>query len=738
MTELVERVASALRDRRWEDYEEVWLDAIEAESGSLPEFLQAAQLTLNAGEGERAGMMLALLVPQLEQMDLDDRQAFLEALVSCLPKEREHRTALIALYKERFGAQPGFDTFLKVANLKRTPEPGPAIAQFKKMMNFVPGSFVYHRSGWGVGEITEIRSLEAMAIIDFEERSGHRVSVSAIPDICTLLPPNDFRVMIWRDPDGLQEMAANRPEEIIKSVLRTTGRPMTLARLREAISGKIMPSNQWSKWWARARTALKKDREIGVTGDKAAEYFLREGEADPISELANRVRNADLKTRLKLLREAFEDFPEEQHEQLHRFFDRIQHSLLHRDAEPPLLLEGLLFLHRHGVEAEELPAVSDLLEESGHPGELINGLSRFDDQKEIIDLLREQGAEGWEKLHTELVLGADDAPREYLFTLLDQEDRQGEVDQHAREVNSLPKKAPFFFLWLTRMAAEQNFERIPSLEGISAADFFLRALLLLDDIAARSQHDDNPDLHLQVKRYRQRLSNRPYTIMVNCINHAETRVVREIYHNVEGCRGFSDTIRKRMLAAVLRKHPDVLSATEKRTTTAKIDESTIYATAEAILRKRKELEYMRNEKLPEIYKAIGDAAAMGDLSENYEFTSAIEERENLNRRIMELQAQLDSVVQIDVSQAATDHVSLGSRATLTNLASGDTEVYSVLGPWDGDPEHGVVSYLSPLGLSLMDKKPGQEFEVDLPSGVARYKVENITIHGEQPSGQGVG
>lgn len=726
MSDLVTRVKSALRDSRWEDYEETWLDAIEADSGKLSDYLEAARASVDAGEGERAGNMLTLLSPQLEQMKIEDRERMLEMLCVCLPREREHRKALLKLYEEHYGDRPGYDVFLKAANIKRSPEPDKAIPQFKNMIHFVPGSFVYHRSGWGVGEITEVKPLEAMAMIEFEGRSAHRVSVSAIPEICQLLSPNDYRVLAWRNPARLQETAEKDPIGLIKIVLHSTGRPMTLARIREALSGRVIPTKDWSKWWAKNRALLKKDPEIGVSGDKTAEYFIREGEADPIAELAARLRGTDLKTRLKILREATEDFSEELQAEIHPFFGRLRDGLVHRDGGAPLLLETLLFLHQHGFNAEDLPAVSDLLEESGHPSELINGLSRFDDQKEIIDLLREQGGEGWEKLHIELILGSDDPPRDYLLSLLPEEQRVLEVDGLAREVNSLPKRAPLFFLWLAQLASRNEFDLIPSLRGLSTADFFLRAVLLLDDVANRANHEESAELELMLKRFRQRLSNRPYTLMQRSIDGAESRMLREIYHQIEKCRGLSDTIRKRMLAALLRKEPELLSTSKKET--AALDESVVYATPEAIQRKRKELEYLRNEKLPEIYKMIGDAAAMGDLSENYEFTSAIEERENMNRRVMEIQKQLDGVVQIDVSQASTSHVSLGSRATLTNMQTGEREIYSVLGPWDGDPEQGVVSYLSPLGLSLIDKASGEEFEVELPTGMARYRVESIGVH----------
>lgn len=726
MSQLVKSLKSALRESRWEDYEEIWLDAIEAESGELEDYLTAARLTLEANEGKRAALMLSLLAPQAATMKPQERCAFLEVMVCCDPKEADHREALIATYEEIHGRKPGYAVYLKATNIRRSRTPAQSIELFQRMIQFVPGCFVYHRSGWGVGEILDVNSMERVAIIDFERMPQHRVAVGAIPDICDLLPADDFRVLAWRDPAGLQEMAATTPVKLFKTVLRSTNRRLPLAIIREAIAGKVFPSNEWSRWWAKVRTAIKKDPEIGIGGDKKAEYFLRQGEGDSLTELGERLRGSDLKTRLRLLREALVDFPDERR-QLDPHFAAIQRSLKHRDAELPLLLECLLFLHHEDYRVDELPTALSLIEGWDNPADVINGLSRVDDQIECLDLLRGQSGEGWPQLLSDLLLASDDAPREYLIRLMEEDGRAAEIDEMARTISRLPKRAPHFFLWLVRQRCGASFPLVPSIESATPADYFLRALLLLDDVAARSQHDPaDVTLALQVKRMRQRIGGHPYNLMRQSLGGAATSVWREVYHQVEGCRGLSDAIRKRMLTFLLRDNPGMLSS--KKRVVAKLDESTLYATESAIIRKRRELEYLCNDKLPEIHKAIGDAAEMGDLSENYEFASAIEERENTNRQVMELQKQLDRVTRIDLGLATTDRVSIGSRATLTNLETDETEVFSVLGPWDMDPEHGVVSYLSPLGSALMDAVKGGEVEVKLPEGIAHYRVEQIEVH----------
>ena len=97
-------------------------------------------------------------------------------------------------------------------------------------------------------------------------------------------------------------------------------------------------------------------------------------------------------------------------------------------------------------------------------------------------------------------------------------------------------------------------------------------------------------------------------------------------------------------------------------------------------------------------------------------------------RVLELQAQLDTAVRIDLTEVDTSQVSIGTRVTLRNLTEDAVETYSILGPWDGDPTAGVVSYRAPLGRALLNKEVGEEIDVELPDGSVQYRIDKIEPH----------
>ena len=151
----------------------------------------------------------------------------------------------------------------------------------------------------------------------------------------------------------------------------------------------------------------------------------------------------------------------------------------------------------------------------------------------------------------------------------------------------------------------------------------------------------------------------------------------------------------------------------------------IFSTSKGEETLKEELRELNEVKLPEIAKAIGAAADLGDLSENAEFTSALEERDSLVSKAEKIQDDLKKIVLIDASQAEEGTVGLGSKVSAENLETGERVTYTVLGPWDGGPEDGVLNYRSPLGQFFLGASVDDELDVVLPGGATRYKILGV-------------
>ena len=728
MSKFIDRLTQAMKEQAWGEYEEAWLDAIEGENVRFSEYLNATSNAITAGHGERAGQMMELILQSglTDELTPDKKLEFHEALACSLPRNKDARETLLELYKKQFGHIEGFDNCVETSGLMDGTRPAEVIPLFKRMVHYQPGSYVKHRSGWGVGVVKELDPALGTATVDFEKKDGHSVKLEALPQICDPLEADHYLVLGWQRPEELRRIAEEEPGELIKLVLRTSNRPIPLARIREALVGVAVPATSWSKWWSRARTAIKKDPLVGLSGGKNNELYLLDGPEALATSIERRFSGLSPKDRLKTIRECLSEIPEDQLPLLDGQFKILRRDIVRGDLDHANRVSALLLLRDHAPDGEEESAIGALVLRAGHCADLLNSLGRDDDMRDTLALIRELDTDDWVQLRSELILQADDSLRELVLNLLDDSGELAIADQIASSVLHRPRRSPLFFLYLARCSASENSAKFPSLKGASAPDLFRQAAALFDRLSLENEGSaKNPGLEIAVKRYRQHLSVKPFALLSRVLDQCGLTDAREIYMQLAGSRSISDSNLDKAKAIILRKFPKVLAGQPSRGSVA-VAESAIYSTEFGLSKVQSELEEIRNVKLPEIFKAIGDAAALGDLSENAEFTAAIEERENLNRKVMELQGDLDRVRVIDPEEASMDQIGLGSQIRFHNLSTDTVAEYCLLGPWDGGPDEGVLSYLSPLGKAMLQKKVGDQFEVKLPTGVHSIKILEIS------------
>lgn len=151
----------------------------------------------------------------------------------------------------------------------------------------------------------------------------------------------------------------------------------------------------------------------------------------------------------------------------------------------------------------------------------------------------------------------------------------------------------------------------------------------------------------------------------------------------------------------------------------------IYLTRAGYEKLREELEYLKNTKRREISKAIGEARAQGDISENAEYDAAKDAQGHCEARIVELEEKLSNVRIIEDLSIPSDKVYIGAKVTLKDLASGDQVQYMLVSAEEADYEHNKLSIVSPIGRGLMGKAVDQEVEIEAPAGNLSYRIIKI-------------
>ena len=140
---------------------------------------------------------------------------------------------------------------------------------------------------------------------------------------------------------------------------------------------------------------------------------------------------------------------------------------------------------------------------------------------------------------------------------------------------------------------------------------------------------------------------------------------------------------------------------------------------------KKELENLKRVERPKNIKAIEEARAHGDLSENAEFEAAKDRQGFIEGRISELEFKLANAEVIDPDKIPKGLAVFGSRVVLENMDTGEDMEYQLVGPDESDIEKGRISISSPLGKAIIGKKPGDELTLQAPGGRRNYELIEI-------------
>jgi transcription elongation factor GreA len=148
-------------------------------------------------------------------------------------------------------------------------------------------------------------------------------------------------------------------------------------------------------------------------------------------------------------------------------------------------------------------------------------------------------------------------------------------------------------------------------------------------------------------------------------------------------------------------------------------------TKQGLQRIKAELSHIRKVERPQNIKAIEEARAHGDLSENAEYHAAKERQSFLEGKINELEQVIGQAEIIEVESGPTDRVVFGRKVLLLKIDTDEEITYQILGPYESDPEHGKISVKSPIGQALIGSEVGDEIKVRTPGGIQEYEVLEI-------------
>ena len=148
-------------------------------------------------------------------------------------------------------------------------------------------------------------------------------------------------------------------------------------------------------------------------------------------------------------------------------------------------------------------------------------------------------------------------------------------------------------------------------------------------------------------------------------------------------------------------------------------------TAPGLMRLEEELRTLKSQERPAVIRAIAEARAHGDLSENAEYHAARERQSFIEGRIIELEEVVSAAEVIDPSTLSGSQVKFGAHVTLVDEETDKEATYQIVGVHEADIKYARLSISSPLAKALIGKKVGDTVSVPAPGGDRSYEILQV-------------
>jgi transcription elongation GreA/GreB family factor/transcription elongation factor GreA-like protein len=570
--------------------------------------------------------------------------------------------------------------------------------------------YCLHRS-WGFGKITTVDTVFARFAIDFQNKPGHTMDLGFAAESLKPIDPNHILARKASDLENLRQMAALHHLDLIKLVLQSYNGRATLDQIQQVLVPDVI-RDDWKKWWEVAKRELKKDGHFQVPIKKSEPIVYQAQEISLDNRLLAEFRSVKgLKAKVNSASEAMKSFADVQDKKpvALEMINALNADIAsHQRTQPAVALEAV-FVRDELRQAAELPpqegelnATNIWAQDNIRFAQVLEQIPASKHRR-VLQSFKEATPANWH----EIVLGALNHLPAKLCTecasLLIHENKLEAVKELLARVISQHQASSELLLWLAK-------ERSDSFADILGPEVFRAMLTAME----RDQFNEK-----RSNRLRDHIID-DQELLVELIGSADLEVIKDLTRALQLSPCFDDMDKRSLLARIVKSYPAVQTLISGDTGK---QESPLVVSWQSLERRKDEYHELVQKKIPANSKEIAIARSYGDLRENHEYKAAKEMQKLLMRRKGELEYQLVRARGTDFANPRTDVVSIGTRVKVTNLADQHQETFTILGAWDGDPEKGIISYLTPVGQTLLNHQVGEEVDLE-PDGL-HYRIDGI-------------
>jgi len=630
--------------------------------------------------------------------NFEQKHEILKLIVDIQNKNDDELAEIIHQHlKTKYHDDPLFNEKIRIIGLRARQDFQGAISKYELLSHVKKGKFVFHTAGWGTGEVLDISLLREEMTLEFEYVIGHK-NLSFENSLKTLIPLSDDHFLSRRfgNPDLLEKQTKEKPIEIIKILLKDLG-PKTASELKEYLCDLVIPSENWNKWWQNARAKLKKDRKIQPPKTLNDSYILREKEIDHEIILQEKLENKPKpKEIIQMVYSFLRDFPEtlKNEDFKNSLIIKLLEILSYEELLESQKLQIHFFLDLLKAEKDVIK-IKEIIQKTTNIKELIEDIEIISFKKRTLIAIKKYKEE-WQQFFLDLFfLLGQNILRDYILLELSKENTS-KLKEKIKVLLEHPLFFPISYVWYFQKIFLSKLKELPYADIEGKNQFFEGFLILLDHLENKIEYRE------LTKKMLNMITDNKYALIREIMQNANLEQVKEFLLLSSKCRLLNDHDIKIIHSLAKVVHPSLNEYRQEKET------DVIWITENGLFDLKKKLNHLSTVEMIGNAKEIEEARAHGDLRENAEYKAALERRTHIQSEIKSLSEQLNKIQLLNKQDVLTDKVQVGTNIDCID-EKGKKHTFTILGPFETNPEKNILSFQSKLAQEMIGKSIGEKF-----------------------------
>lgn len=645
------------------------------------------------------------------------------------PKDTWARKEITDCFRGKYASHSHLDDYIRSSNLTQSyRNVFEAINDFEKHIAFDKGGFVFHRN-WGVGIIKNLDN--DTLTINFGNAGGIR-EIKLAMAVTAIKPLTKDHIWVLKalnyvKEDGkkvpLAEKIKKDKEWALKTIIKSFDNNCDFKRIKAELVPSILTPGEWTSWNTTAKKILESNPIFDVNPNDITMYTVHDGNITPVEKLANEFKaQKAFFARADILMKFFDnpdmDRSSESFAEMYSYFTGYLKNISKVSEQ---VLASYLLVRR--ISAEDSQFAFPIKET------FADIYKRLENPREIFTELKDSKHTHFKEDFLECIKMLPDWNEQYIrlfptvldMKLIDQLIKNG----FTADVQKLAKTS-FEIYKDYRETVLFFFEKCQDFDWFKAADIpYEKQLITLINIIELTFREINNHVNTtENKKINKKATDLLFendTIFTYMFSKDET-TVKKMYTLIDDISDIDADKKSTARNKILEKYPDFkFRVSEEKTSQPK----GMIVTAKKLAEKKAEIDNIKNVELEKNKVELADAKAKGDLKENAEYQAAKEAKHQLEMRLSKLQEELSRAVIFDPTTSTTAVISFATVVTLHDNIENKDEEYTILGPWESDPDNNIISYMSPFGDAILDKKVGDTVKFTINEHNYDYTVKAI-------------